>query len=114
MFNSLSNEDIHKIIDIELKSLFKRIVDLGYNIQLTNDAKDFIANKGYDPKFGARPLKRAIQKYLEDPLAEQIINADLKEGDTIKVSFDKKAEELKFSNTKAKPSKKKDEEKEEE
>lgn len=113
MFNSLSNEDIHKIIDIELKSLFKRIIDLGYNIELTDEAKDFIAEKGYDPKFGARPLKRAIQKYLEDPLAEQIINADLVEGDTIKVSFDKTKEELKFGTTKAKSSsskKKKDEE----
>ncbi|CAG5083562.1 ATP-dependent Clp protease ATP-binding subunit [Parvicella tangerina] len=104
MFNSLSNEDIHKIIDIELKSLFKRIVDLGYTIELTDEAKDFIAEKGYDPKFGARPLKRAIQKFLEDPLAEQIINADLNEGDTIKVAFDKKTEELVFDAAKGKAS----------
>lgn len=110
MFNSLSNENIHKIIDIELKSLFNRIIDLGYGIDLTDEAKDFIAEKGYDPKFGARPLKRAIQKYLEDPLAEQIINADLAEGDTIKVAFDKSADDLKFSSSKAKSSKKKKDE----
>jgi len=113
MFNSLEREDIHKIIEIELKSLFGRIEELGYHIQLSEDAKDFIADKGFDPKFGARPLKRAIQKYLEDPLAEQIINAELVEGDTIVVTFDKEKEELIIDNKKGK-SKKKDEPKKEE
>lgn len=94
MFNTLSKDDIFKIIDIELKGLYKRIYNLGYDIQLTTDAKDFIAEKGYDSNFGARPLKRAIQKYLEDPMAEVIIKSDIKEGDKIEVSFDKKKEEI--------------------
>ncbi len=96
MFNSLSKEDIFKIIDIELKGLYKRVFNLGYHIELTEDAKSFIAEKGYDSNFGARPLKRAIQKYLEDPMAEVIIKADIKEGDKIEVSFDKETEEIKM------------------
>ena len=94
VFNSLKKEDIHKIIDIELKSLYGRINDLGYEIKVTEKAKDFIADKGYDEKFGARPLKRAIQKYIEDPLAEEIINSTLNEGDTINIELDKKSEEI--------------------
>lgn len=94
MFNSLGREEIHQIIDIELSKLYKRVTDLGYFIQLTEDAKDFIADKGYDSKFGARPLKRAIQKYLEDPLAEEIINAKLVEGDSLEIDFDKDKEEI--------------------
>jgi ATP-dependent Clp protease ATP-binding subunit ClpC len=83
VFNSLQREDIHKIIDISLGKLFKRVQALGYNIDLTDKAKDFVAEKGYDPKYGARPLNRAIQKYLEDPIAEEILKADLNNGDTI-------------------------------
>jgi hypothetical protein len=71
------------IIDLELKKLYGRINDLGYHIELTEKAKDFIVEKGYDEKFGARPLKRAIQKYIEDPLAEEIIKSSLHEGDKI-------------------------------
>lgn len=100
MFNSLKREDIHLIIDIELKKLYSRITELGYKIELSGDAKDYIANNGYDEKFGARPLKRAIQKYLEDPLAEQIIQSNLQEGDTITVGFEKEKEELTFKVTK--------------
>lgn len=96
LFNSLSKDDIFKIIDIELKGLYKRVFNLGYDIKLTNQAKDFIAEKGYDSNFGARPLKRAIQKYLEDPMAEVIIKADIQEGDRIQVSFDDKNEEIKM------------------
>ena len=94
IFNSLSKDDIFKIIDIELESLYKRIQGLGYKIDLANDAKDFIADKGYDAAYGARPLKRAIQKYLEDPLAEEIIQSKIKEGDTIKIELDKVTKEL--------------------
>lgn len=94
IFNSLSKDDIFKIIDIELESLYKRIEGLGYKIDLANDAKDFIADKGYDAAYGARPLKRAIQKYLEDPLAEEIIQSKIKEGDTIKIELDKVTKEL--------------------
>lgn len=87
MFNSLEREDIHKIIDIELEKLFGRVNDLGYSIKLSEKAKDYIADKGYDKNYGARPLKRSIQKYLEDPLAEEIIKANVKEGDTLLVDF---------------------------
>jgi len=89
MFNTLSKDDIYKIIDIELKGLFKRIEELGYKISLTKKAKDFIVDKGYDPQFGARPLKRAIQKYLENEIAEVIIRAEVKPGNKIKVDYAK-------------------------
>jgi len=105
IFNSLDKEDIHLIIDIELKSLYKRIEELGYKVDLTEEAKDFIAEKGFDSAYGARPLKRAIQKYLEDPLAEEIIQSKVNEGDTIKVKLDDVTQELLFSVVK--PTKKK-------
>jgi ATP-dependent Clp protease ATP-binding subunit ClpC len=111
MFNSLKLEDIHKIIDIELDNLYKRVSDLGYTIDLTEKAKDYIADKGYDEAYGARPLKRAIQKYLEDPLAEEIIQSTIHAGDTIKVELDDVTKELIFSVVKGK--KKKDNSKEE-
>jgi ATP-dependent Clp protease ATP-binding subunit ClpC len=113
MFNSLSSEHIHEIIDIELKALFERITQLGYSLILDKKAKDFIADKGYDSQFGARPLKRAIQKYLEDIIAEEIVNANLKEGDDIKISLDEEKGELKVKINKAKkdkPKKSKEEE----
>jgi ATP-dependent Clp protease ATP-binding subunit ClpC len=74
-FNSLTKEDIEKIIDIELKDLRNRVLDAGFKISVTPSAKRFIAEEGYDPKFGARPLRRAIQKHIEDPVSEFIINA---------------------------------------
>ena len=94
MFNQLDKKQIHKIIDIELKDLYKRVESLNYKLKISTAAKDFIAEKGYDPQFGARPLKRAIQKYLEDEMAEIIIKASITEGDTISVGFDKKNEKL--------------------
>jgi ATP-dependent Clp protease ATP-binding subunit ClpC len=94
MFKSLSREGIHLIIDLELEKLYGRINNLGYKIELTEKAKDFIVDKGYDEKFGARPLKRAIQKFIEDPLAEEIIKSNLKEGDTIRMDVKDNAEEL--------------------
>jgi len=102
IFNSLNREAIHKIIDIELEKLYGRISTLGYNIKITDAAKDFIADKGFDEKFGARPLKRAIQKYVEDPLAEEIINANLSEGDTITIGHKKNADEVHIKITKSK------------
>ena len=96
IFNSLEKEHIHKIIDISLGKLFKRISDLGYQVTLTESAKDFLSDKGYDPQFGARPLNRAIQKYLEDPVAEEILKGEISEGDIIQASWDKKSEELSF------------------
>ncbi|MBN1819751.1 MAG: ATP-dependent Clp protease ATP-binding subunit [Prolixibacteraceae bacterium] len=94
MFNSLSKEEINLIIDIELKELYHRVESLNYKLKISKAAKDFIADKGYDPQFGARPLKRAIQKYLEDEMAEIIIKASISDGDTISIGFDKKNEKL--------------------
>ena len=94
IFNSLEREDIHKIIDIELEKLLNRIADLGYKLILSEDAKDYIADKGFDKKYGARPLKRAIQKYIEDALAEEIVNSKLDEGDTITMDLNEKKNEL--------------------
>ena len=94
VFNSLNREDIFKIIDIELKSLFVRIESLGYSIRLTDAAKEFVADKGFDSNFGARPLKRAIQKYLEDPIAEEILKGQVAEGHTLEVDYDKTKEEI--------------------
>jgi ATP-dependent Clp protease ATP-binding subunit ClpC len=90
MFNSLSKEDIFKIIDIELKGLYARVQELGYTLKISTAAKNYIAEKGFDPKFGARPLKRAIQKYVEDQMAEAIIKAEIKSGDTIMVGYNEK------------------------
>ena len=94
VFNNLDREDIHKIIEIELEKLFTRIKDLGYHMTLTDKAKDYIADKGFDKEYGARPLKRAIQKYIEDALAEEIINSNLQEGDSITMDLNKKTNEL--------------------
>ena len=102
VFNALEREDIHSIIDIELHKLILRIEDLGYKLTLTNEAKDYIANKGFDKQYGARPLKRAIQKYIEDALAEEIVNSQLKEGDSIHMDLDKKTEELTIKISKGK------------
>ncbi|WP_295182292.1 ATP-dependent Clp protease ATP-binding subunit [uncultured Christiangramia sp.] len=94
IFNGLEREDIHKIIDIELAKLFGRIQGLGYDLTLTDKAKDFIADKGFDRQYGARPLNRAIQKYIEDALAEEIITSNLKEGDKITMDLDEEKSEL--------------------
>ncbi len=94
IFNSLEREDIHKIIDIELEKLFDRIHGLGYDLNLSDKAKDFIAEKGFDKQYGARPLNRAIQKYIEDALAEEIISSKLKEGDKIIMDLDEEKSEL--------------------
>ncbi|MBP5548663.1 MAG: ATP-dependent Clp protease ATP-binding subunit [Bacteroidales bacterium] len=88
-FNSLNREDIHRIIEIELKGLFKRIKSMGYGITIDESAKDYLVKKGWDAQFGARPLKRAIQRYIEDDLAEEIIKADILTGDTIHITTSK-------------------------
>ncbi|WP_315404636.1 ATP-dependent Clp protease ATP-binding subunit [Hoylesella saccharolytica] len=95
-FDQLDLSAIGKIIDIELKELYKRVEDLGYHLQITDKAKEFVASKGYDVQFGARPLKRAIQTYIEDGLAERILSDDLKQGDTISVGKNPNKEELTF------------------
>ncbi len=113
MFNSLTRENIHVIIDLELDKLYGRLNDLGYSIEMTEKAKDHIVEKGYDEKFGARPLKRAIQKLIEDPLAEEIVNSNLQEGDTIKMDYKEGDSELtiEIKKGKSKKSKPKQEEK---
>lgn len=96
LFNPLTKEHISQIIDIELKGLYDRIHAMGYKVELTDEARNFIIERGYDSQFGARPLKRAIQKYLEDPMAEVIIKASIQEGDKILIGFDKEKEEIKI------------------
>jgi ATP-dependent Clp protease ATP-binding subunit ClpC len=100
IFNSLNKEHIYEIIDIELKGLFDRVKALGYSIEITKEAKDYVTEKGYDADFGARPLKRAIQKYLEDPMAEAIIKSSLKQGDVLLVEYDKEKDEIQIKPTK--------------
>jgi ATP-dependent Clp protease ATP-binding subunit ClpC len=94
VFNSLQREHIHKIIDLSLNKLFARIIQIGYNVELTDKAKDFLAEKGYDHQFGARPLNRAIQKYLEDPVAEEILKGEIEEGGTILADYEGKGDQL--------------------
>ncbi len=94
MFDSLDKDSIFKIIDIELNGFYKRISSLGYTLELSDDAKNYIAERGYDSQYGARPLKRAIQKYLEDPLAEILIEGDLPEGARIQVNYDKENDKI--------------------
>lgn len=105
IFNALTQENIHVIIDIVLKGVYSRMKDLGFEIQLTKAAKNFIAEKGYDPSFGARPLHRAIQKHLEDPLAEEILNNKLEEGDILVADFNKKENKIEVTIKKKKTSK---------
>ncbi len=97
VFNSLTKDNIYLIIDIIMKHVLARLVNLGLNLVLTDAAKEFIADKGYDVQFGARPLHRAIQKYIEDPLAEEILNHSVKEGDTLVGDLDKEKSVLTFT-----------------
>ncbi len=106
VFNPLEREHIHQIIDIELKKLYDRIKDIGYELKLTDKAKDYISDKGFDKEYGARPLKRAIQKYIEDALAEEIVNSKLEEGDSINMDLDEKGDTLTIKITKASKSSK--------
>ena len=94
VFNALEKEDINLIIEIELKKLYARIKELGYHLNLSDAAKAFIADKGFDRQFGARPLKRAIQKYVEDALAEEIITSKVAVGDEIFMDLDEASQEL--------------------
>ena len=97
VFNSLSKVDIMQIIDIELEKLYQRLSGLGYELELTKDARDFIADKGFDKDYGARPLKRAIQKYIEDPMAEEIINSEISEGDKLLLELNENKDGVKIS-----------------
>ncbi|WP_118975205.1 ATP-dependent Clp protease ATP-binding subunit [Taibaiella koreensis] len=112
IFNQLNEEHINEIIDIIMKDVLKRMNTLGFTLELTAEARKFIAEKGYDQQFGARPLHRAIQKYLEDPLAEEILNHNIKEGDKAIADYDKAQEKIVFSVSKGKDKKEKTETKE--
>ena len=102
LFNTLAREDIHQIIDIELEKLFVRIKEIGFEPSITEAAKDFISDKGFDSAYGARPLKRAIQKHVEDLLAEEIINKNIGEGDKVLIDFDAKKKSIKVKVSKSK------------
>ena len=109
VFNTLSKEDIVKIIEIELAKLFTRIQELGYNVEISDKAKELIADKGFDQKFGARPLNRAIQKYIEDPLAEEIIKNNVSKDDHIIIELNKANEDIEIKTKKKRKPKKKEE-----
>ena len=97
IFNTLEREHIFRIIDILMKGVMKRLVNLGFSLELTEEAKNFIADKGYDQQFGARPLHRAIQKYLEDPLAEEILAMQIKQGDILVADLDQEKQKIQFT-----------------
>nr|MBP6623868.1 AAA family ATPase [Chitinophagaceae bacterium] len=97
VFNSLSQEHIYQIIDLVMANVMKRLQALGFKLELTEKVKSFLSEKGYDQQFGARPLHRAIQKYLEDPLAEEILNMQVKEGDTLIADLDETTSLIKFT-----------------
>ena len=95
-FDQLDKKALQKIVDLELASLAKRIADIGYSISISQKAKDFLAEKGYDVQYGARPLKRALQTYIEDGLSELVVNEEIKKGTKIKIDYDKKADTITF------------------
>jgi ATP-dependent Clp protease ATP-binding subunit ClpC len=94
VFNGLKEEDIHKIIHIEISNLKKRVAEMNFNLEISQEAIEFLARQGYDEAYGARPLNRAIQHYVEDPVADEILNEKISEGETIGITFDTKKEEL--------------------
>ena len=105
IFRGLTEEDIHKIIYLEIESLKKRVIEMGYDLTVTTDAIEFLGKQGYDEAYGARPLARAIQHYVEDPVADEILNENIKEGETIEVSYDTKKEVLVIKPAKTKKTK---------
>lgn len=97
IFNSLKEDDIHKIIFMELEKLKNRVLETGYELKINKSAIEYVAKQGYDEAYGARPLNRAIQRYIEDPVADEILSGKFKEGDTIKISYDKKLDKIVLS-----------------
>ena len=89
MFNNLNEKDIRKIVDLELNIIEKRVIEIGYKVKFSKTAKEFLSEKGYDSKFGARPLTRTIQRYVEDVIAEEILRGTTKEGEVIELTVDK-------------------------
>ncbi|MFC5049669.1 ATP-dependent Clp protease ATP-binding subunit [Rubritalea spongiae] len=103
VFHMLEKKDLDVIVDLECKKLFERLADRGIKIKLEKSARNLLTEKGYDPNYGARPMRRAVERYLEDPLAEALLRGDVKEGDTVKVTCKRGAEQLDFKPVKAKP-----------
>jgi len=102
----LSKEDIKRIVDIPLIEVVKRVKEMGYNLKIDESLKEYLVEKGYDEKYGARPLNRAIQKYIEDPISEKVLENELSVDDTITISYDSKVEDIKISIKKVKTPKK--------
>ena len=102
VFNSLSKEDINKIVDLEIYKLEQRVKEIGYDLKVSQSAKEYISSEGYDEQFGARPLNRAIQKFIEDPVSEEVLKGVIKENDTIKVNYDKTKETITIKVVKSK------------
>ena len=94
IFNNLEKNHIRQIVDIELVKVIKRVNDIGYKLEITLNAKDFLTEKGYDKKYGARPLNRAIQRYIEDLIAENVVSNNIKDGDNIEIDWIKKQNSL--------------------
>ena len=113
MFNSLTKEDIDKIIDIEIGGLISRVKLMEYDFEISTEAKTYIAEKGFDPDYGARPLKRAIQKYIEDVLTEEIIQSNPTKGSKLILDYDKEEDKMFVSNNKKKRATKKKDDKSE-
>jgi ATP-dependent Clp protease ATP-binding subunit ClpC len=105
VFNSLGKDEIIRILDLRMSKMLKRIEDLGFKVSLTESAKSFLADKGFDPDYGARPLQRALQKYLEEPLAEEVLKGNLKEGNELKVDRKEGSEDLLITPVKQKEAK---------
>ncbi len=103
VFHMLEKKDLDIIVDLECKKLFERLADRGIKIKLEKTARNLLTDKGYDPNYGARPMRRAVERFLEDPLAEALLRGDVKEGDTVKVTCKRGTEELVFKSVKAKP-----------
>ena len=102
IFRSLTEEDIHKIIYLEVESLEKRLNELNFKLKITKEAVEFLAKQGYDEAYGARPLARAIQHYVEDAIADEILNGAIKEGETISIDLDKDKQEITIKSIKPK------------
>jgi ATP-dependent Clp protease ATP-binding subunit ClpC len=94
IFKSLDKKDIGKIVELEIIKLKERVLEIGFDLQINKTAKDFLIESGYDEEYGARPLNRAIQKFIEDPVSEEILKGNVKDGQTIKVSYSKTKENI--------------------
>jgi ATP-dependent Clp protease ATP-binding subunit ClpC len=102
IFRGLTEEDIHKIIYLEVENLEKRLLEMNFKLKISKEAVDFLAKQGYDEAYGARPLARAIQHYVEDAVADEILNGNIKEGETITIGFEKEREEITVKSNKTK------------